>query len=143
MNQQSLKPQHPAADRPPRLPGTRALALLNDLPDWGNVVTIVLHGGCVFEFKGPFPAGTLGRGFLNLDGPVPGFHGHLKLDAIDHIGFQDRPHAGRVAYALTFNNAAGENLFKVFLGRDEQGNHFPEQLSRFDALRDQAKEDWA
>lgn len=120
------------------LPGSQALALLEALPEWGDLVTIVLHGGCVFEFKGPFPRGSVGRGFYNLDGPVPGFHGHLRLDAIDHIGFQDRPHAGRPAYALTFNDREARNLFKVFLGRDAEGAIWPEQLARFDALRRQA-----
>lgn len=122
------------------IPGARAQELLEDLPAWGDLVTIVLHGGCVFEFKGPFPPGSVGRGFYNLQGTRPGFEGHLKLDAIDHIAFQDRPHAGRIAHALTFNDARGRNLFKVFLGRDSDGNIWPEQLSRYAALRETAEE---
>jgi putative heme utilization carrier protein HutX len=117
------------------IPGARARELLEDLPAWGDLVTIVLHGGCVFEFKGPFPPGTVGRGFYNLQGTRPGFEGHLRLDAIDHIAFQDRPHAGRIAHALTFNDARGRNLFKVFLGRDPDGNIWPEQIERYEALR--------
>ena len=100
----------------------------------------MLRGGCVFEFKGPFPPGTVGSGFYNLQGSRPGFEGHLRLDAIDHVGFQDRLHAGRTAHALTFNDARGRNLFKVFLGRDGNGDIRPAQLSRYEALRGTAEE---
>ena len=53
-----------------------------------------------------------------------------------HIGFQDRPHAGRIAHALTFNDASGGNLFKVFLGRNEQGDIYPQQVSAYENLRE-------
>lgn len=118
-----------------RIPGERAQEILEQLPAWGDVVTIVLHGGSVFEYKGPFPPGTVARGFYNLRGTRPGFEGHLRLDAIDHIAFQDRPHAGRIAHALTFNDVEGHNIFKVFLGRDEDGAIWPEQISAYEALR--------
>lgn len=117
------------------IPGDRALYVLEQLPAWGDLVTIVLHGGSVFEYKGPFPPGEVGRGFYNLKGSRPGFEGHLRLDAIDHIGFQDRPHAGRTAHALTFNDADGRNIFKVFLGRDETGAIWAEQIKAYEALR--------
>ena len=119
----------------PVIPGTQARAVLEQLPDWGDLVTIVLHGGCVFEFKGPFPPGSVGRGYFNLQGTRPGFEGHLKLAAIDHIGFQDRRHVGRMAHALTFDDADGKTLFKVFLGRDADGEIWPHQLAAYAALR--------
>jgi putative heme utilization carrier protein HutX len=137
-NPDSDVPVAAPSDVPQALPGSEALTLLRQLPDWGTVVTIVLHGGSVFEFKGPFPQGEEGRGFYNLDGPVPGFHGHLNLAAIDYIGFQEKPHAGRPAYALTFNNFRKGNIFKVFLGRDSDGEIWPEQLRRFEALKQSA-----
>lgn len=126
------------AETPPdtvSMPGSRAKEILEQLPGWGDLVTIVLHGGCVFEYKGPFPTGTVARGFYNLEGTRPGFEGHLRLAAIDHIGFQDRQHAGRIAHALTFNDNNGQNLFKVFLGRDASGAIFADQLERYEALR--------
>lgn len=133
-------PGEEAASESPHIPGERARDILEALPSWGDVVTIVLHGGCVFEYKGPFPPGEVARGFYNLQGTRPGFEGHLRLDAIDHIAFQDRPHAGRIAHALTFNDARGRNLFKVFLGRDEQGAIWPEQIAAYEALRASAPE---
>ncbi len=123
---------------PVKFPGEQALEVLQALPAWGDVVTIVLHGSCVFEYKGPFPPGEVGRGFYNLQGTRPGFEGHLRLDAIDHIGFQDRPHAGRIAHALTFNDKHGRNIFKVFLGREADGSIKTEQLAAYEQLRAQA-----
>ena len=122
-----------------RLPANRALSVLQDLPSWGDLVTIVLHGGCVFEYKGPFPKGEVGKGFYNLTGTRPGFEGHINLKAIDHIAFQARQHAGRMAYALNFNDKYGGNLFKVFLGRDDLGEIYSDQKIRFDVLIDSSK----
>ena len=117
-----------------RLPADRVLSILQDLPRWGDLVTIVLHGGCVFEFKGPFPPGEVGRGFYNLKGTRPGFEGHINLKAINHVAFQARKHAGRMAYARNFNDKEGSNLFKGFLGRNDAGEIFPNQKHRFDLL---------
>jgi putative heme utilization carrier protein HutX len=117
------------------LTASEALPLLEALPALGTTTTVILHGGCVFEFKGPFPAGTVAEGFYNLDGPVPGFHGHLRLDAMARVRFQDRPHRGRASYAFVFEDAAGRCLFKVFLGRDARGEVIAEQLDVFNQLR--------
>lgn len=118
------------------LAGSEAEALLRAVATWGATTTVILHGGCVFEFKGAFPSGEVGQGYYNLDGPIPGFHGHIRLDAIASIGFQDKLHRGRASYAFTFDNAQGENLFKVFLGRDETGEIFPRQIEKFQSIRD-------
>ncbi len=48
--------------------GSEAEALLREVATWGKTTTVILHGGCVFEFKGTFPAGNLGMGYYNLDG---------------------------------------------------------------------------
>lgn len=125
-----------AIDRSDALPASEALPLLEKLPEIGNTTTVILHGGCVFEFKGPFPAGTVAEGYLNLDGPVPGFHGHLRLEAMARVRFQDRPHRGRASYAFVFEDESGRCLFKVFLGREESGEVIPAQLAFFNRLRE-------
>lgn len=117
------------------LPGTQAEALMRLLATWGNTTTIVIHGGCVFEFKGPFPEGTIAEGYYNLDGPVPGFHGHIRLDAIEHIGFQDKQHRGRQSYAFTFQDNDNKNIFKVFLGRNESGDLIQSQVDAFKKIQ--------
>jgi putative heme utilization carrier protein HutX len=119
------------------MPGSQATMLLEEIADWAWVTTIVLHGGSVFEFKGPFPRGKQGHGFYNLEGDMPGFHGHLNLDLVSHIRFQDKPHRGRESYAFVFENAANEVIFKLFLGRDTSGELIAMQTERFKALRAQ------
>lgn len=117
------------------LPATFALPLLQALPALGNTTTVILHGGCVFEFKGPFPTGTVAGDFYNLEGSFPGFHGHLRLRAMNRVCFQDKPHRGRPSYAFVFADGKGHCLFKVFLGRDDSGEIFASQLNFFHQLR--------
>jgi putative heme utilization carrier protein HutX len=119
----------------PTLNREQVLPLLRALPGFGNTVTIVFAGGCVFEFKGPFPGGETAEGYYNLEGPVPGLHGHLRLEALDRVRFQDRPHRGRASYAFVFEDTAGRTVFKVFLGRGEDGEILPAQLDAFKRMR--------
>lgn len=126
-------------DKPSVVKGEYAEDLMRELATWGNTTTIVIHGGCVFEFKGPFPEGAIAEGFYNLDGPVPGFHGHIRLDAIDYIGFQDKQHRGRQSYAFTFQDKHDKNIFKVFLGRDEKGELIAEQVAKFKEIQSTLK----
>lgn len=116
------------------LPASQVRPLLEELPRWGNTTTIVIHEGCVFEFKGPFPSGAVAEGYYNLNGPVPGFHGHIKLDRITAVRFQVRPHRGRASYAFVFEAAGGAVVFKVFLGRDDAGELLPRQVERFNEI---------
>jgi len=129
-----------AIEKPDHLPQEAVLPLLRKLPDLGNTTTIVLHGGCVFEYKGRFPEGTLAEGFYNLHGEsaaagYEGFEGHLRLEAMTRVRFQDRPHRGRASFAFVFEDDKGHCLFKVFLGRDADGELVPEQLAFFERLR--------
>lgn len=121
------------ADVKVSLPGARALGLLADIHTWGKTTTIILHGGCVFEFKGVFPLGTEAQGFYNLKGES-GFEGHINPKAIARISFQTKPHRGREAYAFVFEDEQGESIFKIFLGRDEQGELLAPQVEKFKAL---------
>jgi putative heme utilization carrier protein HutX len=118
----------------PSLPGTEAHALLQRISTWGNTTTIVLHGGSVFEFKGHFPKGEMAEGYYNLKGDT-GFEGHLKLDSIDKILLQSRKHRGRESHAFVFADKAGDTVFKIFLGRDEQGNLLASQLQEFETIK--------
>lgn len=117
------------------MPGSQSKFLLEEIATWEEVTTIIVHGGCVFEFKGPFPKGVEAEGFYNLQGDMPGFHGHLNLDRIDHIRFQDKQHRGRQSYAYVFEDADNAVIFKIFLGRDLAGQLFTQQVERFQAMQ--------
>ncbi len=116
------------------IPGNKAFELLQEIADWGNTTTIILHGGCVFEFKGNFPPGSMAQGFYNLKGDN-GFEGHLNLEKVHHISFQDKQHRGKQSYALVFNDADNQCMFKIFVGRDTRGELLPNQVARFQELQ--------
>lgn len=125
------------------LTGNYAKALLQELSLWGDVTTIIIHGGCVFEFKGVFPAGSEGAGYYNLKGggsaaASAGFEGHISLEKIAYIAFQDTPHRGKESYAFVFTDHDEACIFKVFLGRDSQGELIEEQVARFKAIQGDA-----
>ena len=117
------------------LPGSEAENLLKALSSWGDTTTIILHGGCVFEFKGPFPEGESAQGFYNLKGTRPGFEGHLNLTLVDKILFQVKQHRGRDSYAFVFENTENETLFKVFVGRDSDGELINTQVEAFKRIQ--------
>lgn len=124
-----------AISNEPVLGAEHSESLLAALSTWGNTTTIIIHKGCVFEFKGPFPKGAIAQGYYNLEGPIPGFHGHIKLDAIKHIKFQEKQHRGRQSYAFDFQDKESSSIFKVFLGRDEKGELIPDQVDAFKRIR--------
>ena len=126
---------HLESHKPPKIPATAVLSLLENISTWGNVTTIVFQQGCVFEFKGNFPKGGIAHGYYNLEN-AQGFQGHIKLEAIDHVAFQTTPHRGKASFALVFNTLNNDCIFKVFLGRDEHGEVLVSQLNHFNQLLD-------
>lgn len=117
------------------LPGAEAERLLKAITTWGDMTTIVLHGGSVFEYKGPFPDGEKAEGFYNLKGTRPGFEGHLNLSLVNKINFQVKQHRGRDSYAFVFANEKNEPIFKVFIGRDSEGQLIQSQVEAFKRIQ--------
>jgi putative heme utilization carrier protein HutX len=120
----------------PTMPGDKALELLRDISTWENTTTIILHGGSVFEFKGVFPKGELAHGFYNLKGEN-GFEGHLNLAKVSSIAFQSKQHRGQESHAFVFQDMTDQCLFKIFLGRDQNGVLHPMQKKRYLAFQHQ------
>jgi len=130
--------QHEQTETPAvMMPGDNAQQLLEQISDWGAMTTIVIHGGSVFEYTGDFPKATVAEGFYNLQSAGNGFHGHLNLQKIEQIRFQTKPHRGRESYAFVFEDANGDVIFKVFVGRDEKGELLASQRDKFYQLMQQ------
>lgn len=119
------------------MPLTELDSLLQALPEWGYVTTIVMLSGSVFEFKGTFPQGKHAHGYYNLYSKGDGLHGHLKLDTLRAIALISRPFRGSESHSINFFGPAGEVVFKVYLGRDKHRVLIPEQVTRFNALTSQ------
>lgn len=111
--------------------------LLKEFSTWSNTTTVVIHGQCVFEFKGRFPEGQFGHGYYNLKSEGKGLEGHLRLDAIKQVTLQTKPHRGRNSYAFVFRDVDNQPIFKVFLGRDTSGEVINEQLIAFERLKNE------
>lgn len=121
----------------PSLDGRLAEELLKELAKWGPVCVIVFSGGSVFEYKGPFPAGQNGHGYYNLQGIKDShcsFEGHLKLDAVSSIALVDKPHRGKRSLSLVFEDDQKGVIFKIFVGRDPQGELIDTQVAAFENL---------
>lgn len=114
--------------------GRHYLDVLYALPSWGEMTTVLHTADVIMEFKGPFPSGSTGHGFYNLQGKA-GLSGHLRPERCQHIVFMQRPFMGMETASIQFYNAEGEGMFKVFLGRDEQRQLRPDQLQHFSRLR--------
>ncbi|ELR67731.1 Putative heme iron utilization protein [Photobacterium marinum] len=117
------------------VPGGRAQAILEDLPAWGPVTSIVHSMGSIFEVKAPFPKGKEARGYYNLMGKDGELHGHLRLDLVTDIALVSKPFMGQESYFIGFFAKGGECVFKVYLGRDKKRRLFPEQVEKFKQLK--------
>ena len=114
----------------------RAEEIFAQIAGWGTFTTIIEKCGSIFEIKDRFPEGVMGRGYynLNMKGKQGALHGHLKLDNIAQIAFVSLPFRGKESYNIAFIAHNGETIFKVYLGRDEQRQLFPEQVEKFKAF---------
>ncbi len=119
------------------LPGEVAKNILEDLPSWGPVTTIVHSMGSIFEVKAPFPKGKEARGYYNLMGKDGELHGHLRLDLVAQVALVSKAFMGQESYFIGFFAKTGECVFKVYLGRDKQRKLFPEQIEKFQLLKTQ------
>lgn len=114
--------------------GQHAESILSQLPEWGNVTTIVHSCASIFEFKAPFPKGKVAHGYYNIMGK-DGLHGHLRIDLIEHIAFVSKPFKEMQSYYIGFYNRSGECVFKIYLGRDKKRQLLPQQVSNFKTLQ--------
>ncbi|WP_434778777.1 heme utilization cystosolic carrier protein HutX [Neisseria sp. Ec49-e6-T10] len=104
--------------------------LLAQLPSIGTVMTITEHLGSVFEFKGSFPSGTEGHGYHNLNLHGDGFGGHININNISHIAVvTETMKNNRQSLSWWFIHETGQVVFKVFVGRDADGELKHEQVT--------------
>ncbi len=112
--------------------------VMQHLQSWGDVLFIVHTSDIVLECVGKIPPGSVGRGYYNIHGDSP-IGGHIKYENCAGIAFVARPFMGRQSRSVQFFNADGGAMFKVFVRRDAERNLLPEQVERFDALRQRLK----
>jgi putative heme utilization carrier protein HutX len=116
------------------VPGAQFEATMTDVSLWGEIMFIVHTPDIVLECAGPLPPGTFARGYFNLHGDSP-IGGHIPADRCQTIAFVARPFMGRPSRSIQFFNGAGEAMFKIFVRRNEARDLLPEQVAKFEALR--------
>lgn len=113
------------------VPGEQAQRMLEMLVGFGPVTTIVHSFGSIFEVKGPFPKGKVAHGYYNLMGREGELHGHLNLASINNVALVSKPFRGRESHYIGFFCSEGNNIFKVYLGRDEKRQLIALQVETF------------
>ncbi|MEL7292599.1 MAG: heme utilization cystosolic carrier protein HutX [Pseudomonadota bacterium] len=119
--------------------GEQAQSILEGLVGFGPVTTIVHSFGSIFEVKAPFPKGKIARGYYNLMGREGELHGHLKLENIKHVALVSKPFMGRESHYFGFFCAQGNNIFKVYLGRNEKRELIADQVAQFKQWQQELK----
>lgn len=117
--------------------GQYSETILTELPQWGEVTIIIEKAGSFFEIKETFPIGKSAYGYYNLnlgEETVKAFHGHLKLVHIKYIALVSKPLKGKETHAIVFISDKNQVVFKVYLGRNKQGEIYPDQIERFQKL---------
>ncbi|NVD08882.1 heme utilization cystosolic carrier protein HutX [Vibrio sp. JPW-9-11-11] len=122
------------------LDGEQAQSMLEGLVGFGPVTTIVHSFGSIFEVKAPFPKGKMARGYYNLMGREGELHGHLKLENIKHVALVSKPFMGRESHYFGFFCAQGNNIFKVYLGRNDKRELIAEQVAQFKQWQQELKQ---
>ena len=117
-----------------RIDGHNFVVVLEAMAKLGAVTVVVHTPDAIFEISGNFPQGAESQEFYNLSGKNGGLHGHLKPKQCAAIYFVERPFMKRATASIQFMNQAGNAIFKVFLGRNEQGEIRADQLAVFHQL---------
>lgn len=101
--------------------------------EWGKVTTLVHSADMILEFTGELPSGFHRHGYFNLRGKK-GMTGHIKAENCTHIALVERKFMAMNTASILFFNAAGNAMFKIFLGRDDHRQLLAEQVDAFRTL---------
>lgn len=101
--------------------------------EWGKVTTLVHSADVILEFTGELPSGFHRHGYFNLRGKK-GMTGHIKAENCTHIALVERKFMAMDTASILFFNAAGNAMFKIFLGRDDHRQLLSEQVDAFRTL---------
>ena len=122
-----------------RIPGDRFEEIWHDLTTWGDVSFVVHTSDGFFESEGAIVPGEFGHGYFNVHGESP-IGGHFRMDRCRYIYFVDRPYFGTRSCSLQFINQEGDDMFKIYVGYNKDHTLKPDQVARFEALRESFRE---
>ncbi|MEF2070678.1 heme utilization cystosolic carrier protein HutX [Consotaella aegiceratis] len=114
------------------VPGSLFARVWEAITGWGEITFIVNTGDVIVEVKADLPEGSEARGYFNLHGKPLG--GHIRASECDRIAFVSRKLFASDTKSVQFYGKAGDCMFKIYLGRDENRQMRPEQIRAFEEL---------
>ncbi|WP_424034807.1 heme anaerobic degradation radical SAM methyltransferase ChuW/HutW [Neisseria bacilliformis] len=116
--------------------GGRFVEIMQTVAAWNEAVTFIAHTPDVIaEVTGKLPDGSVARGFYNFKESEPGgIHGHIYYENCAAIYLIERPFMGKRTVSLNFINRAGGAMFKIYVGRDQNGELIERQIQAMRAL---------
>ncbi|MFT4300679.1 MAG: heme utilization cystosolic carrier protein HutX [Desulfovibrio sp.] len=92
---------------------------------WESSTFITIGCGGVVEVEGKLPQGNFMHGMFNLTDRQCPLGGHLFINKLEHIWFVSKPFFNKESHSVQFFDAAGDQMFAVYLGRNEQREIIP------------------
>jgi len=103
------------------IPSSEAQTVWESMTEWEKVMFIVRNGDSIFEISTTLPMGKSGHGYYNIHDKECPLGGHLKLDTCGFIYLVSKPFHKMETHSVNFFEHDGNLMFKVYVGRDENG----------------------
>ncbi len=120
-----------------RAPGEAFIAIWEAMTEWEKATFMAATSGAILEIPCRLPKGKTGHGMYNLMDKSSPLRGHLLMDKVDSIWFVSKQVFGLESHSVQFYDAAGEQCFGIYLGRDEKRHIIPAVKEGFLALKAQ------
>ncbi len=115
-----------------RLDVDRFFKVMEDVPDWGDMVLIVKSDSAMMEVRGPVPKGAMGKRYYNL--MSPDLSAHIKISELGAVFFVTQESLGRESFSIQFYDLNGNAMFKIFVPRKPDGELSIPQKRRYVSL---------
>lgn len=109
--------------------------IIGEIGSWGEVLFVKNTPSFIIEFKTKIPSGQHAQGYYNFSMKESNFGGHLKESDIDKIFFVTQTFMGMLSKSVQFYDKNGENIFKLYIARDEKRNLLECQERAFEDLK--------
>ncbi len=113
--------------------------IIKDIENWGEVLVVKNTPNFIMEIKTKISSGSYQRGYYNFTHDAP-LSGHLKADAIDKIIFLSaKAVMGMLSHCVLFLDKDGQDIFKIYVSRDEKRDFIKPQLEAYLKLKESFK----
>ncbi|MGL4998440.1 MAG: heme utilization cystosolic carrier protein HutX [Cetobacterium sp.] len=108
--------------------------LFEVLRSWEKVFLLIVTPSFVLEIKDKFPSGFYAHGYLNFHDKTSSIGGHLSVDKIKEVFLVKDIMFGRESYSIKFFGDDENEIFAIYVPRDEKKELIKECLESFKSL---------